>query len=154
MRRLLRADPPDLLILIDFAEFNMALAGVAHGCGVPVLYYISPQVWAWRRGRIRKIARRVDRLAVVFPFEASLYAGTAARAEFVGHPLLDRVAPSRPRAETLAPPRPRSREAPGRAAARQPPQGDAASSCPPWRRRRSVWLHAGIRSACSRWPTR
>ncbi|HEY2386650.1 MAG TPA: lipid-A-disaccharide synthase [Candidatus Binatia bacterium] len=102
MRRLLQTEPPDLLLLVDFAEFNVALAGVAHRCGVPVLYYISPQVWAWRPGRIRKIARRVDRLAVVFPFEAPLYAGTATRAEFVGHPLLDRVAPTRPRAETLA----------------------------------------------------
>jgi lipid-A-disaccharide synthase len=102
MRRLLRTDPPDLLILVDFAEFNLALAGVAHRRGVRVLYYISPQVWAWRRRRIRKIARRVDRLAVVFPFEASLYAGSGARAEFVGHPLLDRVRPSRSRAETLA----------------------------------------------------
>jgi lipid-A-disaccharide synthase len=101
MRRLLQTEPPDLLLLVDFAEFNVALAGVAHRCGVPVLYYISPQVWAWRRRRIRKIARRVDRLAVVFPFEEPLYAGTATRAEFVGHPLLDRVAPTRPRAETL-----------------------------------------------------
>jgi lipid-A-disaccharide synthase len=67
-----------------------------------VLYYISPQVWAWRRGRIRKIARRVDRLAVVFPFEVPLYAGSGARAEFVGHPLLDRVRPTRSRVETLA----------------------------------------------------
>jgi lipid-A-disaccharide synthase len=102
MRRLVRTDPPDLLVLIDFAEFNLALAGVAHRRGVPVLYYISPQVWAWRRGRIRKIARRVDRLAVVFPFEAPLYAGSGARAEFVGHPLLDRVRPTRTRDETLA----------------------------------------------------
>jgi lipid-A-disaccharide synthase len=102
MRRRLRSDRPDLLILIDFAEFNLALAGVAHRRGVPVLYYISPQVWAWRRRRIRKIARRVDRLAVVLPFEASLYAGSGARAEFVGHPLLDRVRATRSRAETLA----------------------------------------------------
>jgi lipid-A-disaccharide synthase len=102
MRRLLRTDPPDLLILIDFAEFNLALAGVAQRCGVPVLYYISPQVWAWRRRRIRKIARRVDCLAVVFPFEAPLYAESGARAEFVGHPLLDRVRATRSRAETCA----------------------------------------------------
>lgn len=103
MRRIVRAaDAPDLLILIDFAEFNLALAGVAHRRGVPVLYYISPQVWAWRRGRVRKIARRVDRLAVVFPFEAALYAGSGARAEFVGHPLLDRVRATRSRAETMA----------------------------------------------------
>jgi lipid-A-disaccharide synthase len=102
MRRRLLSDPPDLLILIDFAEFNLALAGVAHRRGVPVLYYISPQVWAWRRGRIRKIARRVDRLAVVFPFEAPLYAGSGARAEFVGHPLLDRVHASGSREEICA----------------------------------------------------
>ncbi len=102
MRRLLRDEPPELVILIDFAEFNLALRGVARRRGVPVLYYISPQVWAWRRGRVRKIARRVDRLAVVFPFEPALYDGTAARAEFVGHPLLDRVRTSRSRAETLA----------------------------------------------------
>src|SRR6185369_14113789 len=102
MRRLIRTEPPDLLVLIDFAEFNLALAGVAHRRGVPVLYYISPQVWAWRRGRVRKIARRVTRLAVVFPFEAEIYAGTGVRADFVGHPLLDRVAPTRDRAATFA----------------------------------------------------
>ncbi len=102
MRRLVRRERPDLLILIDFAEFNLALAGVAHRAGVPVLYYISPQVWAWRRGRVRKIARRVDRLAMVFPFEAALYAGTGLRADFVGHPLLDRVRPTRDRDATYA----------------------------------------------------
>lgn len=102
MRRILRDERPDLLILIDFAEFNMALAGVAKRYGVPVLYYISPQVWAWRRGRVRKIARRVSRLAVVFPFEVPLYAGTGVRADFVGHPLLDRVHVAHDRAATLA----------------------------------------------------
>jgi lipid-A-disaccharide synthase len=100
MRRLLTREPPDLLILIDFAEFNLALAGVAHRRGVPVLYYVSPQVWAWRRRRVRKIARRVDRLAVVFPFEVPLYAGSGARVDFVGHPLLDRVRTTRSPAET------------------------------------------------------
>ncbi len=98
MRRIIREERPDLVILIDFAEFNMALAGVAKRAGVPVLYYISPQVWAWRRGRIRKIARRVSRLAVVFPFEVPLYAGSGVRADFVGHPLLDRVRVDRDRA--------------------------------------------------------
>jgi lipid-A-disaccharide synthase len=102
MRRLVRDEKPDLLILIDFAEFNLALAGVAHRHGIPVLYYISPQVWAWRRGRVRKIARRVSRLAVVFPFEVPLYAGTGVRADFVGHPLLDRVRATRDRSTTLA----------------------------------------------------
>src|SRR2546427_772994 len=69
--------------------------------GVPVLYYIGPRVWAWRRGRVRKVARRVDRLAVVFPFEPPLYAARLPAVEFVGHPLLDRVTVSRGRRETL-----------------------------------------------------
>ncbi len=102
VRRIVREEKPDLVILIDFAEFNMALAGVAARAGVPVLYYISPQVWAWRRGRIRKIARRVSRLAVVFPFEVPLYAGSGVRADFVGHPLLDRVHATRERAAVFA----------------------------------------------------
>jgi lipid-A-disaccharide synthase len=102
VRRIVREEKPNLVILIDFAEFNMALAGVAARAGVPVLYYISPQVWAWRRGRVRKIARRVSRLAVVFPFEVPLYAGSGVRVDFVGHPLLDRVRPTRDRAATFA----------------------------------------------------
>jgi lipid-A-disaccharide synthase len=99
--RRLRTDPPDLCVLIDFPEFNLRLARVAKRAGVPVLYYIGPQVWAWRRGRVRKIARRVDRLAVVFPFEPALYATRLPGVEFVGHPLLDRVHVTRPREETL-----------------------------------------------------
>jgi lipid-A-disaccharide synthase len=102
LRRRLHNEPPDLLILIDFAEFNMILSGVAHRAGVPVLYYITPQVWAWRRGRIGKLMRRADRLAVVFPFEAELFAGAGERVNFVGHPLLDRVKPEQDRPATLA----------------------------------------------------
>lgn len=102
LRRILRREKPDLLILIDYAEFNMRLARAARRAGVPVLYYILPQVWAWRRGRIAKIIKLVDRLAVVFPFEAELYARAGGRVAFVGHPLLDRVAPAGKRAETLA----------------------------------------------------
>ncbi len=94
-------DAPDLLILIDFAEFNMVLAGMAKRAGVPVLYYITPQVWAWRRGRISKLIERADRLAVVLPFEQHLFARAGERVAFVGHPLLDRVTAARPRAETL-----------------------------------------------------
>jgi lipid-A-disaccharide synthase len=97
----LRDDPPDLCVLIDFPEFNLRLARLAKRAGVPVLYYIGPQVWAWRRGRVRKIARRVDRLAVVFPFEPALYAERLPSVEFVGHPLLDRVRVTRGREETL-----------------------------------------------------
>jgi lipid-A-disaccharide synthase len=98
----LREKPPALCILIDFPEFNLRLARAAKRAGIPVLYYIGPQVWAWRRGRVRTIARRVDRLAVVFPFEPALYSGRECAVEFVGHPLLDRVAAGRPRAATRA----------------------------------------------------
>jgi lipid-A-disaccharide synthase len=100
--RRLRDDPPDLCILIDFPEFNLRIARAAKRAGVPVLYYIGPQVWAWRRGRARTIGRRVDRLAVVFPFEPALYAGHDCTVEFVGHPLLDRVAAPRGREATRA----------------------------------------------------
>jgi lipid-A-disaccharide synthase len=101
LARQLREERPDLCVLIDFPEFNLRLARVAKRAGVPVLYYIGPQVWAWRRGRVRQIARLVDRLAVVFPFEPGLYADRLAAVEFVGHPLLDRTMATRSREETL-----------------------------------------------------
>src|SRR5918994_6037155 len=91
LRRALRIRRPSLLILIDFPEFNLRLARLAKKVGVPVLYYISPQIWAWRRGRIRQIAQAVDRMAVVFPFEVKLYEQHQVPVEFVGHPLLDLV---------------------------------------------------------------
>jgi lipid-A-disaccharide synthase len=102
LRSELHRSPPSLLILIDYAEFNLILSGIAHRAGVPVLYYILPQVWAWRRGRIRKLVKRSNRMAVVFPFEAAFYAAAGGKVSFVGHPLLDRVAPAQGRAETLA----------------------------------------------------
>ena len=102
LRRIIHTDKPDLVILIDYAEFNLVLAGIAKRAGVPVLYYITPQVWAWRRGRIKKIVERASRLAVVLPFEKELYQMAGERVSFVGHPLLDRVAPVQGRAETLA----------------------------------------------------
>jgi lipid-A-disaccharide synthase len=91
MTRALRDEKPDLLVLVDSPDFNLPLARRAKRLGVPVLYYISPQVWAWRSGRIGKIARRVDRMAVIFPFETEVYAGTDLPVEFVGHPLVDRL---------------------------------------------------------------
>ena len=104
--RMLRAElhraPPSLVILIDYAEFNLILSGIAHRAGVPVLYYILPQVWAWRHSRIRKLVRRSDQLAVVFPFETPLYENAGGKVSFVGHPLLDRVRPAQGKAETLA----------------------------------------------------
>jgi len=100
LRREIREGRPDLLVLIDFPEFNLALARIAKRAGVPVFYYVSPQVWAWRRGRIRKILRRIDRLAVLFPFEPAVYGG-APQVVFVGHPLLDRVQATAGRTETI-----------------------------------------------------
>jgi lipid-A-disaccharide synthase len=102
LRAILRSEPPKLLVLIDYAEFNMMLARSARNAGVPVLYYVTPQVWAWRRWRIRKLVQRTDRMAVVFPFEAELFARKGGRVSFVGHPLLDRLAPAQDRAQTLA----------------------------------------------------
>ena len=84
------AGPPDLVVLIDFPDFNLRLAKVARRAGIPVLYYVSPQVWAWRRYRVRTLAKRVDHLAVVFPFEAELYRGLT-DVTFVGHPALETV---------------------------------------------------------------
>lgn len=80
---------PAALVLIDFPEFNLRLAKVAKQAGIPVLYYVSPQVWAWRRGRVKKIAAVVDRLAAIFPFEPEFYQGLPIQVEYVGHPLLD-----------------------------------------------------------------
>jgi len=101
LKHILQTAPPDLLILIDFPEFNFRLAKIAKRVGVPVFYYISPQVWAWRKRRVYTIAQRVDRLAAVFPFEPPFYAAHGYSVDFVGHPLVDRVRPTRAREETL-----------------------------------------------------
>jgi lipid-A-disaccharide synthase len=93
LKRLLADRRPDLLILIDFPEFNLHLAGYAKKIGIPVLYYISPTVWAWRAGRIHKIKRRVDHMAVILPFEKSIYTKHGVPASFVGHPLMDGAPP-------------------------------------------------------------
>jgi lipid-A-disaccharide synthase len=89
LQRILKERPPDLLILLDYPDFNIHLAGTAARCGIPVLYYISPQIWAWRKNRVRKIRRRVDRMAVILPFEESFYRNKGIRVEYVGHPILD-----------------------------------------------------------------
>lgn len=96
LKKRLSLDNPSLLILIDFPDFNLMLAKHAKKVGIPVLYYISPQVWAWRKGRVNKIARRVDRMAVVFPFEVPLYKKVGLDTRFVGHPLIDAVTVSTP----------------------------------------------------------
>lgn len=94
MIRLLRERRPDLLILVDFPDFNLLLAGRAYRLGIPVLYFISPQVWAWRAGRIRSIARYIRQLLVIFPFEEGFYRQRGVEALYVGHPLLDRLSHS------------------------------------------------------------
>ena len=83
------SNKPDALVLIDFPEFNLRLARQAKKAGIPVLYYVSPQVWAWHRGRVKKIAAVVDSLAAIFPFEPAFYDGQDILVKYVGHPLLD-----------------------------------------------------------------
>lgn len=87
----LATERPDLVVLVDSPDLNLPFARRARREGIPILYYVSPQVWAWRRWRIRKIARRVDRLAVIFPFEREIYANTGLPVDFVGHPLVERM---------------------------------------------------------------
>jgi len=91
MVALLDAEKPDALLLVDYPGFNLRLAAQAHARGIPVLYYVSPQVWAWHRSRIPKMARMLDLLMVIFPFEVDVFKGTGLRTVFVGHPLVDSV---------------------------------------------------------------
>jgi lipid-A-disaccharide synthase len=83
--------PPRALVLIDFPEFNLRLAGVARRVGIPVVYFIPPQLWAWRPGRMKTIRRVVSLVLAVLPFERTLYRAAGVKVEFVGHPLLDRM---------------------------------------------------------------
>ncbi|MBI5249583.1 MAG: lipid-A-disaccharide synthase [Desulfomonile tiedjei] len=88
MKRELRSGEHSLFVPVDFPDINIRLCGLAKKAGVPVYYYISPQVWAWRRGRIRKIAERVDRMMTIFPFEEKLYREAGVKADFVGHTMV------------------------------------------------------------------
>ena len=89
LKHLLATQKVSLFILIDYPGFNLRIAKVAKKTGVPVLYYIAPQVWAWRQGRVRKIKQRVDRIAVILPFEEKFFRERGIKADYVGHPLLD-----------------------------------------------------------------
>jgi lipid-A-disaccharide synthase len=102
LKKSMRSLKPDLVILIDYPDFNLPLARSAKKNGIPVLYYISPQIWAWRKGRIQTIRRVVDRMAVILPFEEAIYRQAGVDAFFVGHPLLDVVRPNTSRSETLS----------------------------------------------------
>ena len=91
-RQLVRAAetrPPDVFVPIDFPDFNLILARALKRRGVPVVYYISPQLWAWRPGRVKTIKRVVDRVLVIFPFETAFYDAAGVPSTFVGHPLLE-----------------------------------------------------------------
>jgi lipid-A-disaccharide synthase len=92
-----RAHRPDVFVAIDFPDFNFRLAQAVRRLGVPVVYYISPQLWAWRRGRMKTMKRIADRVLVIFPFEEEIYRQAGVSATWVGHPLLDELPAPRPR---------------------------------------------------------
>lgn len=93
---------PDVFVAIDFPDFNFRLLPAMRKLGVPIVYYVSPQVWAWRPGRLDTLRQYVDKMLVIFPFEAELYQQAGVPVEFVGHPLIDLAKASRPRADLLA----------------------------------------------------
>ncbi len=101
IRQYLTKVHPELVILIDFPDFNFLLMRMARDLGIPVFYYISPQVWAWRRGRVRTLKRLANDMAVILPFEADFYAGYGMKAHYVGHPLLDVLAGAPSREEAV-----------------------------------------------------
>ncbi len=108
LRRLFRqavdaldAQRPDAVVLVDYPGFNLRFAREAKRRGIPVIYYVSPQIWAWGAGRLRTIRRLVDRMLVFFSFEESLYADAGIPVTWVGHPLLDAAPAAQPRAQVL-----------------------------------------------------
>ncbi len=92
-----RAERPDVFVAIDFPDFNFRLMRAMHRLGIPVVYYVSPQLWAWRAGRMAAMKRFVAKVLVIFPFEAAIYERAAVPVEFVGHPLVDLARASQPR---------------------------------------------------------
>ena len=100
LKAFLKNDRPDLLILVDYPDFNLRLAKAAKKYRIPVLYYISPQIWAWRTSRLKQIGTLVTKMIVVFPFELPLYERAGIDASFVGHPLLDILQVTRPKEDS------------------------------------------------------
>ena len=101
LRRLVaaaRAAPPDVFVAIDFPDFNFRLMAALHRLGIPIVYYVSPQLWAWRAGRMKTMKRLVDRVLVIFPFEEGIYRREGVPVEWVGHPLIDVVRAQQSRA--------------------------------------------------------
>jgi lipid-A-disaccharide synthase len=92
-----KARRPDVFVAIDFPDFNFRLMAGLRRLGIPVVYYVSPQLWAWRPGRMKTMRRDVTRVLVIFPFEEAVYRDAGVDAQFVGHPLVDLVRPTQPR---------------------------------------------------------
>jgi len=95
----LRKEKPDIIVLIDYPGFNLRLAGLAKRLRIPLIYYIGPQIWAWRHGRIKDIAELVNKMLVIFPFEEETYRKAGVDVSFVGHPLLDTIQPTKSKEE-------------------------------------------------------
>jgi lipid-A-disaccharide synthase len=101
MQQLLLKEKPDLLVCVDYKEFNFKLARFAKQNGIKVLFYVSPQVWAWRPGRVKKYGTVIDMMAVIFPFEVPYYEAEHVPVRYVGHPSVDKVHPQRSKAEDI-----------------------------------------------------
>ena len=98
-KEFLRNEKPDIIVLIDYPGFNLRLASLAKRLKIPLIYYIGPQIWAWRRGRIKDIAELVNKMLVIFPFEEETYREAGVDVSFVGHPLLDTIQPNKSKEE-------------------------------------------------------
>jgi len=101
LKESLRQNPPDLLIVVDYQEFNNKLAETAKELGIKVLFYIGPQVWAWRQHRVHQMGKRVDMMAVILPFEEQFYRNANVPVRFVGNPLADEVKPDKNKQDCL-----------------------------------------------------
>ena len=102
LRERMARDRPDVLVVIDFPDFNFRLAAAARALGIPVVYYVSPQIWAWRAGRIKTVKQVASKVLVIFPFEKKFYEDAGVPVEFVGHPLPDLIQVTEPRERLLA----------------------------------------------------
>lgn len=101
MKNIVATEKPDLLVCVDYKEFNLKLARFAKQQGVKVLFYVSPQVWAWRPGRVTTYGKAIDMMAVIFPFETAYYEAENVPVRYVGHPSVDKVHPQRSRQENF-----------------------------------------------------
>ena len=101
MQKIISDEQPDLLVCVDYKEFNFKLARYAKQCGIKVLFYVSPQIWAWRPGRVKKYGEVIDMMAVIFPFETAYYEAESVPVRYVGHPSVDKVHPQHSKEEDL-----------------------------------------------------